>query len=205
VPSTIGIDLDNTLIRYDRALHSIALDAGLITQEIVQDKTVIRDLVRVLPDGETRWQQLQARLYGPDIGQAELMNGALEFLRQSHALGNEMFIISHKTQFAAADNNGCDLRKAAMNWLQENGVLEQEQTGISSEQVFFADTRAEKLAMIAENHCEVFIDDLLEVLTEQEFPDTVDRILLALEAPAIEGILHCRTWQQVTDYICAAG
>lgn len=194
---TIGIDLDNTLINYDRAFYATALDQGYIAPDIGMNKQTVRDRVRSRPDGESLWQWLQARVYGPEIGRAQLMTGAMDFLQRCHRLGIRAWIISHKSRFAAAAPDGCDLRNAALAWLEQQQILDEAHTGLGREAVCFADTRGEKLQTIASCGCELFVDDLLEVLTEPAFPPTVRRLWLSGRGSAPEGIQTCRNWFEV--------
>ena len=66
----IAVDFDNTIASYDDVLHGLAVNRQLIDGSVGKSKTAVRMSVRGLPDGELRWQQLQAAAYGPEIGQA---------------------------------------------------------------------------------------------------------------------------------------
>jgi len=76
----IGIDLDNTVIRYDRVFRAIAAERGLIPPGFGGDKQAVRDHIRTLPDGERRWTALQAEAYGPRLEDAELFSGVDDVL-----------------------------------------------------------------------------------------------------------------------------
>jgi hypothetical protein len=60
----IGLDLDNTLISYDRSFCSAAIERSLVPADFVGSKRDVRDRVRLLPAGELQWQRLQAHVYG---------------------------------------------------------------------------------------------------------------------------------------------
>ena len=42
----IGVDLDNTLVTYDKLLHNLALEQGLIGLRVGKSKKQVRDAIR---------------------------------------------------------------------------------------------------------------------------------------------------------------
>ena len=68
----IGLDFDNTIIRYDEVFLAEAKRRGLVAPEFRGTKQAVRDTIRLLPSGEVAWQQLQGHvlfyhLCGPAI------------------------------------------------------------------------------------------------------------------------------------------
>ena len=53
----IGLDFDNTLIRYDDVFATAARDRGLVNANFSGNKQEVRDAIRLLPDGEFAWQR----------------------------------------------------------------------------------------------------------------------------------------------------
>jgi hypothetical protein len=174
--SRIGLDLDNTLISYDRLFYEVAVERQFIPVHFAGPKREIRDLVRLLPEGEIEWQRLQAHVYGPAIAGARPAEGALDFIRRARAHGAQLAIVSHKSAFA---NIGAsvNLRDAARTWLRENGMVGAD--AIAESDVYFEDTRADKIARIVSLGCTHFVDDLEEVFDDPAFPRGVERMLLA--------------------------
>ncbi|HEY1727848.1 MAG TPA: hypothetical protein VGG22_05730 [Candidatus Baltobacteraceae bacterium] len=158
----IGIDFDNTIVDY-RPIFAAAVP-GLIA-----GKTSVRDALRSRPNGEAEWQRLQAHVYGTAIVNAPAFSGFDAFLRTARANAADIYIVSHKSRFAAADPQGRDLRQAASNWL--------EAAGIKVDGVYFEGTRAEKLARITDLRLTHFIDDLEDVLADAAFPKETRAIL----------------------------
>lgn len=173
----IGLDLDNTLISYDRLFYEVAVESGFIGKDFVGSKREIRDRIRLLPDGESAWQRLQAHVYGPAIGRASAAPGALEFLQTARAHGAQLAIVSHKTAFANMGTSSTNLRESARQWLLASGMVGPDAVPESS--VYFEDTRAEKIARIVALSCTHFIDDLEEVFDDPAFPNDVERLLLS--------------------------
>ena len=74
----IGVDLDNTIICYDALFHALALERGWIAPARPARpvrKDAVRRAVRLLPDGDEKWQALQAEAYGPRLASAALFPG----------------------------------------------------------------------------------------------------------------------------------
>ena len=75
----IGIDLDNTIISYDKAFQLAAITSGLVDENCKLNKKAIRDLIRKKPDGEFDWQKLQGYVYGEGIVDAVLFPECIVF------------------------------------------------------------------------------------------------------------------------------
>ena len=155
----IGIDLDNTIACYDQGFLALAREQGLVPPRFEGGKKSVRDLVRAGPGGDVAWQQLQARLYGREIGRAQLATGVDVLLRRARGRGIPVVIVSHKTRFSQFDSE-TDLRAAAMKWMDENGMFDSGGMAVDQDDVFFEATRAEKMRRIATLGCTHFIDDL---------------------------------------------
>ena len=173
----IGIDLDNTLIDYDEAFRAFARERGLVPPEFDGDKDELRQIVRDSPGGELAWQRLQGAVYGRGIQQAVLFDGVASFLERVRDRGCEVVIVSHKTEFGHFDPDRVNLRSAALEWLERQRFFCRDGFAIDPANVFFADTRAEKIAKICALSPRFFIDDLPEVLEDSEFPASVTGIL----------------------------
>jgi hypothetical protein len=200
----IGLDLDNTLIDYDRLFGEIAAGRGLIARDFVGTKRDIRDHVRLLPggDGEIEWQRLQAAVYGPQIAGATAAAGALEFLRLARTSGAELSIVSHKTALANMGAEQVNLRDAAREWLRTNGMLGPD--AVPEENLYFEDTRAEKIARIVRLRCTHFVDDLEEVFDDPTFPSSVERLLFVKSA-SVPGSRHrsFASFSEIADALIA--
>lgn len=197
----IGLDFDNTLITYDEVFLNLARERGLTGADFLGRKQAIRDAIRLLPDGELSWQQLQGQVYGKGVARALMFDGVGSFLKQCRQHNVPVVIISHKTEFGHHDPERVNLRQAALDWMTAQGFFAE--YGIALENVYFESTRQEKIARIARLACTHFVDDLEEVLTDPEFPSGVKRILFS-EAGAEsipEPIVVCPTWRDVARQV----
>ena len=163
-------------------------------------KQALRDALRARPDGEADWCSLQAEVYGTRMDEAKLMDGVADFFGRCRSHGVVVFIISHKTRYAAANPGGVNLRAASLDWMTTQGFFDGEGFGLDLGQVFFEASRAQKLTRIAALGCTHFIDDLEEVLLAPKFPKGVKRYLIgaAVEVP---GLASFTNWQDITDDI----
>jgi hypothetical protein len=200
--TTIGIDFDNTIVSYDDLMYRAAVDRGLLDGGAERSKRAVRDRIRRLPDGEIEWQKLQALAYGPGMRQARLTEGAGEFLVRCRAAGLAVFIVSHKTEYAACDETRTNLRTAALDWMDAHGLFGPEGPGLSRHRVFFESTRAEKIARIRDIGCSHFIDDLEEVLLDPAFPTHVHKLLYAPHGTSVSARAMCvmQSWHSLCNY-----
>ena len=106
------------------------------------------------------------------MGEAEPFPGVMEFIEAARRRSIEMFVVSHKTRYSNYDKLKVDLRAAALGWMEKNGFFDPGRLGFSREQIFFANTRGEKIARISALGCGLFIDDLEEVFVDPAFPAT---------------------------------
>jgi hypothetical protein len=180
----VGLDFDNTIVDY-RPLFAAALARlGIASLDAnAPEKTGVRDRLRALPDGEARWQQLQAELYGTAIAGAPAYPGLTQFLARARERGDRLVIVSHKSRFAAAAPHGPDLQEAARAWLVAAGIAGD---AIAHDDIYFAATRAEKIERIRALELTHFVDDLADVLDDPAFP------------PQTRAILFRESWDEVT-------
>lgn len=199
---TCGIDFDNTLVTYDELLARIALERGLLECSPAETKKGIRDRMRSLPDGEIEWQKCQALLYGPRMSEAKLIGGVHEFFKRARVEGFRVYVISHKTEFSSFDTTGVSLRDRALAWMATNRFFEPDGLNLTPADVFFADTREQKIQYIISLRCTHFIDDLEETFLEASFPTDTVRILYepARQSTPPAGIQLMKSWREINDY-----
>jgi hypothetical protein len=195
----IGIDFDNTLAIYDRMFAHLAWKQLHLVEALEWNKQQIRDYVRC-QHGDLAWQKLQAQAYGPGMQQAEMADGALQFLGRCGAGGVEVKIISHKTVYSPHDPTRTNLREQALIWMADH-LFGHSLVAVTEADVLFSDTRAEKIDLIRANACEIYIDDLREVLLDSEFPTGCKRILYSKNSCADSAITHWGDWKSIHDHV----
>ncbi|VAX26092.1 FIG00442372: hypothetical protein [hydrothermal vent metagenome] len=175
----IGVDFDNTIATYDDLMYKIALEAGFVAKNIEVNKRAIRNAIRALPGGEKKWRVVQAKAYGPKMKEARLIEGVRTFFMNLKKNRIPVYIISHKTEFADFDDSKTNLRKAALEWMEEKQFFSEKGLGLGMDHVRFGATRIEKIGWIKQLGCTHFIDDLEEVFSEPDFPGAVRKILFS--------------------------
>lgn len=200
----IGLDFDNTIITYDDVFLAMARERGLVGANFRGRKQAIRDAIRLLPDGELSWQKLQGQVYGRGLAQAGMFKGVDRFLLRCRDENVPVMIVSHKTEFGHYDPERLNLRDAAREWMTKHRFFSDAGYGIAPDDVYFERTRQDKVARIAQLGCTHFIDDLEEVLSDPEFPSSVERILFTQERAAPGPYFVCPTWREVEQQVFRA-
>lgn len=164
--AVIGMDLDNTIIHFDRAFRDGAVARGWLAGDCPVSRIAVRTQLRAQPDGNARWTELQTEVYGQRIlREATVCDGLPAFWQWAAAAGHTLIIASHKSICATTDPT-LQLRDVAQTWLAQQTWFQQSPPA----QLHFADTALEKIAQIRAARCEIFIDDRPEILIHPRFP-----------------------------------
>ena len=174
-PRVIGVDFDNTIVSYDSLFHKIARERGWIPADVPVNKSDVRNFLRKA-GREDDWTEMQGTVYGARMAEAAIFPGVKEFFQACKAAGNQLNIISHKTRHPFRGEL-YDLHAAALAWIEQEGFLSNSPFAIGRDHVFLELTREAKLARIASEQCDYFIDDLPEFLAEPAFPQATRKVL----------------------------
>jgi len=179
----IGLDFDNTIACYDSAITKLVEEMFELPDLVPRTKLGVRDYLR-MQDREVEWTAFQGELYGPGMRYAQAYEGAIETMLELNALGHELFIVSHRSKKPYAGHPH-DLHATARAWLKETI---QSHGLFINDQVFFLETRDQKVQIIKELSCDIFLDDLPEVLEATKFPITTRGILFAPDGSKEKGL-----------------
>jgi len=164
---TIGIDLDNTIVRYDQLFHDLALEENLIPKHLPSTKTAVRDFL-INNDQEDEWTKLQGRVYGESMSRAAPFPHALKTIHKLHSDDAlNVVIISHRSRYPYLGDK-VNLHSSAIQWLSKYGL--------GHIDVHLKESTDAKIKAIQDNRCTVFIDDLPELLLHTHFPKKTRRI-----------------------------
>lgn len=195
----IGIDFDNTIVSYDALFHKVAREQDLVPEGTPVNKVAVRDHLRRIGQ-EDRWTELQGYVYGARMDEASAYPGAIDFMRACLRGGHVPAIVSHKTRFPFLGPQ-YDLHAAARAWVEKHLAGEGERL-VPQGQVFFELTKEEKLARIGDFGCEVFIDDLPEILASPAFPASVRPLLFDPEGHhALPGTPTFSSWDDISRHL----
>lgn len=193
----IGIDFDNTIVSYDALFYKVAREKDMVSVNTPVNKVAVRDYLRKVGREEI-WTEMQGYVYGARMDEAICYPGVLEFIQRAAKRGHELFIVSHKTKHPFLGVQ-YDLHAAARSWvtkhLQTDGV-----PLIAPAHVFFEPTKEAKLLRAGQIGCQVFIDDLPEILLSEHFPPSAQRVLFDPEGNHKGGDLpECKVIQSWFD------
>lgn len=195
----IGLDFDNTIVCYDKAIARLSERFFELPHDLPRTKRALRDFLRQ-SDREPEWTSFQGVLYGPGMRFAEPFDQAIETMHSLKSMGHSLCIVSHRSLHPYA-GQVYDLHTAAREWVEKwltcNSI-------IKNKEAYFYETREEKIAAISILACEVFLDDLPEVLGDQGFPRNCQAVLFDPEGLHIKSryrrisswgnfLIHCLT------------
>jgi hypothetical protein len=196
----IGIDLDNTIISYDEAFLSVAKKEGMIDERFEGSKNDVKQLIQE-NYGEIDWQMLQGLVYGKYIHEAKIFKGFKRFIWRCHFQGVSVQVISHKTEYGHQDKERISLRKAAIDFLDKNKLIN-DSYGKMFKNIDFASTRDEKIEKINEQSFDWFIDDLHEVIFHKNIDDSINKILFSgFMNFKKERVVNLSHWDQIEKKI----
>ena len=194
----LGLDFDNTLVRYDKLFHQLALEKNLIHDSIPADKIAIRDYLRSQGQDE-QFTLLQGEVYGLRILEAEPAEGMLKALSELDQRGIPMVLVSHKTP-TPYKGPAYDLHQAALNWLEKYGFFNPDVLNWRRHQVFFEESKQAKARRIQALGCTHYIDDLPDIL--EMLPSSIQTILYdpnqCHSAERSFHLTHWEKWKQTT-------
>jgi hypothetical protein len=197
----IGIDFDNTIADYEGVFHAAALERGLIDADLPKDKNAVRDFL----NGSGRqddFTALQGYVYGLRMDLARPYPGFRDFVAVARAMNQDVFIVSHKTRFPLLGPKH-DMHKAALGFLQDHGISGND--AVLPEQMYFEETKEQKIDRAAALDLDVFIDDLPEILTMPGLPERCRRILFAPDGSQTETRFEvCCSWPEITALLFGA-
>lgn len=200
----IGLDFDNTIVSYDALFHRVAREQDVVPANTPVNKIAVRDHLRRVGQEEV-WTEMQGTVYGARMDEATAYPGAIEFMIWAAEAGHDLAIISHKTRHPFLGPQ-YDLHTAARTWVEHHLCIDGRPL-IPDGQVYFEITKDEKLVRIQQFGCDLFVDDLPEILLAPKFPDGTQRVLFDPEAnhsneTVPTGIL-VRSWKELSERLCA--
>jgi hypothetical protein len=171
----IGIDFDNTIACYDGVFHAAAVERGLIPPDLARDKNSVRDHLNGRGHKDD-FTELQGYVYGARMDLVSPYPGFADFIGVAQGAGHELFIVSHKTRHPILGPKH-DMHAAARGFLVDHGLIGEGAARIDPARVFFELSKEEKVTRAVSLRCDMFIDDLPEILAMPGFPDRMRRIL----------------------------
>ena len=195
----IGIDLDNTIIDYRLAFSAAARKYGVEVPEEICSKEKIQAIVRKEPHGEMLWQKIQGQVYSRFIStHAKIYRGVFRFLVHSQMVGNEVYVVSHKTIYGHQDQDQLPIRDIALDFLKSRNLINLDNPLITK--IFFESTLDQKIEKILDLKLDFFIDDLYEVIDELSSENSLKKYLFNEKlSPRLKSkqILQTTSWSEL--------
>jgi hypothetical protein len=194
----IGLDFDNTITCYDRAIARLAGEVFDLPAHVKKTKVGLRDYLRA-ENREPEWTAFQGQLYGPGMDYAEAFPGAIKAIVALKQAGHRCVIISHRTKHPHLGPQ-YDLHTSVRKWIAAH--LRHEGTAIFAEtDITMNETRDKKIAVISATQCDVFLDDLLEVLDDTHFPASTKKLWFTdRPAPPNSNISVIQHWDELWQH-----
>ena len=170
----IGFDFDNTIVSYDALFHQLAVEEGLVPATFPVNKLAIRDFLRT-ENKENLWTAMQGTVYGARMSEAKIFTDVISAMSKLKNQGHTLAIVSHKTQYPYLGPQ-YDLHEAAHRWIRDTLHIENAPL-IDPNHIFFEVTKENKIARISDFNCDIFLDDLPEILLADTFPANTARLL----------------------------
>jgi len=170
-----GFDLDNTIIDYGISVEKYCLNAKIPKQEKI---TSLRSYLRKIDPSDLKWQEAQSWIYVDGLQYAKLNEGIVDLCVYLLSKNISVFIVSHKTNKTQDRFGGRDLFSPVVNWIQYSNI---KNFFNINENIYFMPTRDAKIQKIEQLDLNWFVDDLLEVLLDKNFPPHTTKYLLTDE------------------------
>ena len=199
----IGIDFDNTIANYDGVFLAAARERGLVLADIGSSKNAVRDHLNGSGQKDA-FTELQGYVYGARMDLVSPYAGVRDFIMSARAEGHELAIVSHKTR-TPMRGPAYDMHEAARGFLAANRFVGD--AVIDAGNVYFELTKEDKMARATKLGCDVFIDDLPEILTMSGLPADLRRILFDPDGHhagsdwSSRGIERHNSWVSITRAI----
>jgi hypothetical protein len=198
----IGLDFDNTIVKYDEVFHKYGVNIFGMPKRIPQTKTSVKEYFWDYKNegGWEHWVELQGIVYGEKMLEAKPTPRLEKFLEHCQRNAIRVSISSHKTEFPKRGPQ-VNLWDSAWQWLEENLFSIRRNFKISKGDIFFEPERSLKILRIKNLGCTVFVDDLIEVFNDSTFPSHVKKILYDphnQKSHVKTDVISCKSWEEIT-------
>ena len=168
-----GFDLDNTIVDYSDSVERYCLDNSLKMCKTILE---LRKLLQEADDSGNLWQIAQGWLYTDGLSYAKPAEGAIELCEYLRTNNFELFIVSHKTTHTPVFCGNKPLRSVATNWISSGGLSNYFP---STENIYYEASRELKINRIKSLDLGYFIDDLVQIFQDHNYPQEIVSFLLS--------------------------
>ena len=180
----IGLDFDNTIVSYDKAFYLVALSKNLIPKSLKKKKVNVKEYL-LGKDKENEWIKLQGEVYGKYMYKANFFPGFIK------AKNYKFCIVSHRTKYPYKGKK-INLHNAAKKWIKNKNLCDL--VSIDKKNIFFLESKKEKIDKIKDLKCDIFIDDLENILIK--LPKNLKKIHFTFKNDN-KNIIMMKRWSEI--------
>jgi hypothetical protein len=169
--TSIGFDLDNTIINYDMSAQKYGQKIGL---EGVRSISELKSKLKVGGLTVDEWTRAQSWIYGEGIAHATVQCDLLPLLEKLADRKYSIHVVSHKTEFGPRQFGSVPFVEFTLQWLNNSSLGSILEKNVN---LFFEETRRLKVQRISQLSLDFFVDDLVEVINDKDFPEHTIGIL----------------------------
>lgn len=186
----IGIDLDNTIINYSNSFRKVLLKDNIYFDKRIKKKEKIKKFFHRQKKFKF-FTELQGRVYGSEINQAEIFDGFKDFVKCCKIKSNYIYleIVSHKTKFPI-EGKKINLRYKSLLFLKKKKI---------KLKIIFHEKFDHKIKYINSNNFDYFIDDLEKVVEKIDNKKTIPILFKKKN----KKIINFDDWFQIKKFFLA--
>lgn len=190
-----GFDLDNTVINYDKAIEKwCSKNKIYIFKNVIELKLYISKLGNY----QNRWLDIQEWLYTEGLAYATLQTGVKTIFDYLLLKNSHLYVISHKSSISAKKK--LDLINPVWVWLNKelNQYFEN-----SKIEIYFEETREKKINRITNLGITHFLDDLVEIFQNPNFPRQTKAFWFSSPASPIthSNVIQIQKFDELKKYV----
>ncbi len=199
----IGIDFDNTIAIYDELFRIENNKYNFTEYKNSNPKEILKRNLFKKNNGIFLWNKIQGSIYGRQIKNATIAPGFKSFLILAKYLKHEVFIISHKTKYGHFDKKKFNLRTEAIKWMDKNNLFLKNNLLIKKKNIFFCNTKKEKIDKLNSLHLDYFVDDLLKILIDKTLTNKTNKIFFNRFNSRIKNnyLISLSNWSIISNHI----
>lgn len=188
-----AFDLDNTLIDFSQSSIEYARKIGLSHCE---NLNALRRILKPGDEESAEWTRAQSWIYGEGLHYANVSPYALKLIENLSIRKWKLSIISHKTEFGPVAFGKIPFRKLALEWLS-NSTLHNYFS--HNNNIWFANSLNDKVAIISKIMPDFYVDDLLKVFLHNNYPDEITSFLYKSKENTPSWINKIESFQEIYD------
>ena len=165
----IGIDLDNTIAMYNNAIKKLP-NGSMFESKEDYSKNLINNGKNEL------WTELQGSLYGPLMQHAQIAENFDYAIKYFSEKKYQIKIVSHRTIYPYKGEK-YNLHNYAQEWINNKLIQIFKENQIKYD-IYLCQTKEEKIQKIIEQKCNFFVDDLISIYEDKNFPKEDTKFIL---------------------------